>query len=248
MNQAPTLETLWDSAPASSGAFDPAVYAHLPEPARRYLNHAMAPGTPLASAVRLRMHGEFRRGGWAPFTAEQVIRCDGEMLWRASMRLGGLPVSGFDALLHGEGRMQWRLFGLIPLVFAEGPDVTRSAVGRVEGESLWLPSLLCTQGVTWAAPDPEHIRVGLNLLGEPADLTLGLTDGGAVRSVSYERWGNPEGGAFHYGGFGGWAEEERTFGGYTIPTRLRIGWHFGTDRFESEGEFFRVTIDHAEFR
>jgi len=41
---------------------------------------------------------------------------------------------------------------------------------------------------------------------------------------------------------------ERSFGGYTLPTRLRAGWHFGTERFESEGEFFRVTIDDAVFR
>ncbi len=248
MNHRPTVEGLWDSAPAPSDAFDPAVYGHLPEPARRYLNHAIAPGTPLASAVRLRMHGEFRKGNWAPFNAGQVIRRDGEMLWQASMRLGGLPVSGFDALQHGQGRMQWKLFGLIPLVLAEGPDVTRSAVGRVEGESVWLPSLLCGEGVTWAAPDTDHVRVGLTMLGEPAELSLGIAGSGAVGSVRYRRWGNPEGGAFHYGDFGGWAEEERTFGGYTIPTRLRIGWHFGTERFESEGEFFRVTIDHAEFR
>jgi len=40
----------------------------------------------------------------------------------------------------------------------------------------------------------------------------------------------------------------RSFGGYTLPTRLRAGWHFGTERFESEGEFFRVTIDDAVSR
>ncbi len=48
--------------------------------------------------------------------------------------------------------------------------------------------------------------------------------------------------------FGGVAEEERRFGGYTIPTRLRVGWYVGTDRFEPAGEFFRVTIDDAAYR
>ena len=60
--------------------------------------------------------------------------------------------------------------------------------------------------------------------------------------------GNPVGGAFHYADFGGLVEEESTFDGYTIPTRMRIGWYFGTERFEAEGEFFRVTIDDALFR
>ena len=42
--------------------------------------------------------------------------------------------------------------------------------------------------------------------------------------------------------------KEGSFAGYTIPTRMRVGWHFGTDRFEPEGEFFRVTIDDAAYR
>ena len=61
--------------------------------------------------------------------------------------------------------------------------------------------------------------------------------GGAIR-----------GGQFRYESFGGVAEQEASFGGYTIPTRLRIGWYFGTNLFETDGEFFRVTIDHAAYR
>jgi hypothetical protein len=29
---------------------------------------------------------------------------------------------------------------------------------------------------------------------------------------------------------------------------LRLGWFFDSERFESEGEFFRCTIDHAIYR
>jgi len=48
--------------------------------------------------------------------------------------------------------------------------------------------------------------------------------------------------------FGGILEAEGTFEGCTIPTRIRAGWYFGTDRFETDGEFFRATIDQAAFR
>jgi hypothetical protein len=34
--------------------------------------------------------------------------------------------------------------------------------------------------------------------------------------------------------FGGIVKAERTFFGYTIPTKLRIDWYFGSDRFASE--------------
>ena len=43
-------------------------------------------------------------------------------------------------------------------------------------------------------------------------------------------------------------EYEKAFDGITIPTTMRVGWYFGSDRFATEGEFFRVTVDHAEFR
>ncbi|HEU4753760.1 MAG TPA: DUF6544 family protein [Armatimonadota bacterium] len=244
----PSLSALWASAPPPAGPFHPDHTACLPEPARRYLTHTIAPGTPLASAVRLRMHGEIRlQQQWYPFTAEQVIRRDGEMLWRAATRIRGLPVTGFDCLNAGQGRMQWKLLGLFPVLASSGPDVTRSAAGRVLGESVWLPSRLCAPDVTWTAPDPAHARADLSLLGEWAHLTLALTDDGALQSLCYQRWGNP-GGPYQYTPFGGFVEQEATFDGYTLPSRLRLGWHFGTDRFEPEGEFFRVTLTHAAFR
>jgi hypothetical protein len=62
------------------------------------------------------------------------------------------------------------------------------------------------------------------------------------------RWGNAGNRSFEYMTCGGTVEKERSFGGYTIPTRMRVGWHFGAERFESDGEFFRVTIDDAVFR
>jgi hypothetical protein len=61
-------------------------------------------------------------------------------------------------------------------------------------------------------------------------------------------WGNPEGGEFHDAPFGGVVEKEGTFAGYMIPTCVRSGWHFGTNRFEPDGEFFRAPVDDAKFR
>jgi hypothetical protein len=39
---------------------------------------------------------------------------------------------------------------------ASGPDITRSAVGRLEAESLWLPSALIRNDVQWIADDARH--------------------------------------------------------------------------------------------
>jgi hypothetical protein len=60
VSKEPSLDELWNSASPSGRAFRPDCLAALPEPARRYLEHAIASGIPLASAVWLRMHGEIK--------------------------------------------------------------------------------------------------------------------------------------------------------------------------------------------
>ena len=91
-------------------------------------------------------------------------------------------------------------------------------------------------------------HASLTVQGEPGELRLTIDAEGSVKTFSLQRWGNPGGAEFRYADFGGVVEEEGTFAGYTIPTRLRVGWHFGTDRFEREGEFFRATVDDAAYR
>ena len=62
---------------------------------------------------------------------------------------------------------------------------------------------------------------------------------GAVRSVGALRWGNVGQDAFGYIPFGGHVHAERTFGGLTVPSRLSVGWWFGTPRYEP---FFEAEI------
>ncbi len=130
---------------------------------------------------------------------------------------------------------------------ASGPDITRSAAGRVNIESLWLPSVLCGDDVLWTDSENTHLHAHFSAHHETAEIDYLVDERGALRSVNMPRWGNPEGGESHYTNFGGIVEGEGTFAGYTIPTRMRVGWHFGTDKFESEGEFFRVTVDDAVY-
>jgi len=243
-----SLDTLWESAPIGNHTFEPGQLSGLSEAARRYLEHAIAPGTMLASVVRLSMHGEIKLKRWLPFKAEQVIHADRGMIWKATVRMRGLPIRGSDRLIDGEASMRWRLLGIIPVMTASGPDITRSAAGRLAAESAWLPAVLCRQNVGWTALDPSHPRARFTVHGETIELTQDIDDTGRLTSFNLPRWGNPEGAEFHHVAFGGFVEEEGTFGGYTIPTRLRVGWYFGTARFEPEGEFFRVTLDDASYR
>jgi hypothetical protein len=242
------LDELWKSAPSPADVFEESKLVTVPEPARGYLQHAIALGTPLASAVRLKMDGEIKIGRWLPFSAEQVIHAKRGFVWNATVRLAGVPVfRGFDRLVDGDGEMRWKLLGIIPVVTGAGPDITRSARGRVDAESIWLPSVLVRRNVSWSVPDSRHVAVTLDG-NTDATLEFGIDPAGRVESVKMRRWGNPGGGAFRFEDFGGVMETERMFGGYTIPSRVRVGWYFGSPRFESDGEFFRATIDYATYR
>ena len=98
----------------------------LPDPARRYLRHALTLGAPQPRAVRLRMHGEIRLGArWDRFEGEQVIRAGRGFVWRASIRMRGMRVSGSDRWIDGAGLLSWKLFGLVRLARADGPDGRR---------------------------------------------------------------------------------------------------------------------------
>jgi hypothetical protein len=249
MNDDRTLNELWETAPVASARFELGQVAGLPEAARRYLLHALAPGAKLSRAVRLHMHGTIRLGdAWHRFEAEQVLRWDRGFVWRASVRKGAMPIVGSDRWLDGEGAMRWKLLGVVPVLKASGPDVTRSAAGRLHIESTWAPAVFLDPGVRWAGQDTSHARATVVAHGEASDLELTIDEAGAVVSSKMPRWGNPEGGAFHYADFGAFVDDERTFDGVTVPTVLRAGWFFGDERFERDGEFIRLTVDHAEFR
>lgn len=246
-----SLEALWESSPpaAPTATFGPAALESRPPLARRYLKWAIAPDTPLASAVRLQMHGTIKLGNqWHRFTGEEVIRWQRGMIWRATTWMQGLPIFGADRLVDGQGDMRWKLLGLLPVMQASGDDVARSGAGRIQGEAIWLPSVLCSPEIHWTALNDSQLQADFTAFGEPAHLTLSLGVQGEIRQVALQRWGNPEGGDYHYDTFGVIAEASGTFEGYTIPTRIRAGWFFDTDRFESEGEFFRCTIDRACYR
>lgn len=119
--------------------------AGFPEPARRWLAHATAPGAELARAVILEMEGPIRIGRWLRFRAVQVHAPPEGYVWAARAKLGPLSISGFDRYADQAGEMHWRLFGHLPVMNASGPDLDHSAAGRVALDALFVPSAFLTQ-------------------------------------------------------------------------------------------------------
>ena len=233
------------TAVAAAETFDPAATMGLPEPARRWLSHAIAPGTPLWSRVELTMHGQIKLGRWRPFTARQVLTLPDGYIWAARTRLAGLPVAGYDRLESGAGEMRWRLLRLIPVLTASGPDVTRSARGRLAGEIALIPTAF--RHAAWSQAECANTAIATWQFGDDTESAeLRVKQSGQLAEIRVNRWGNPGGAPFGRYPFGVRVEPESTFGGITIPSVLRAGWWWGTER-QQEGEFFRAEITGAVF-
>ncbi|HEY0112978.1 MAG TPA: DUF6544 family protein [Allosphingosinicella sp.] len=239
------------SRPASA-AFHPDMVAELPEIARRYFAHAIAPGTPLRTTVELEMRGTFLlgdRSGYQSYamTARQILAPPKAFVWIPQMRSGAMRISGSDALVGTEAWTRFWLLGVIPVANARSsPDLLRSATFRSAMEGVWAPaSLLPQQGVTWEQSGADSARVTVRSVTPEIVLELTLASDGAVRTVAGQRWSNanPEG-SFRLQPFGGTVEGEATFGGYTIPGRLKVGNHYGTGDYLP---FFQAEIVRARY-
>ncbi|MEP0919000.1 hypothetical protein NC981_19385 [Leptolyngbya sp. DQ-M1] len=232
--------------------FSKEMIADQPEPVQRYFLHAFedtAPEIPIASSVHLKMSGTLRLAPtqeWMPLQAEELLSTQG-FVWKATAGKGLMQMQGADYYMHGAGRSRFSLWGLIPVVNAQSPDVMRSSIGRWMGECFWLPTaLLPSRGVSWRAIDANTIQASLKADGELLRLTFVIDAQGRLLRSSFLRWGNQTEDK-HYAEipFGATYEAEQTFDGYTIPSQISAGWWSGTDRYF---EFFRMTLEQAEFR
>jgi len=128
------VEGVWQSLEARSTHqfFTEDMVSDLPAPARRYLLHAIRPGTPLAYSVSLEMGGTIRlkpEQKWMPMKARQILAPPKGFVWRAEVGDGLMGYSGADHYANGSGRMSFWLWGIIPLVQQEWPNVSRAALG-----------------------------------------------------------------------------------------------------------------------
>jgi hypothetical protein len=230
------LRTQLDDPPATEHlaieSLDPAV--------ARYFVHALGHDVPHGRAAELEMRGRIKIGRWLPFRAAQLLAPRLGTVWRA--RVAGV-ISGSDRYVAGTGGMDWRALHLLPLVHADGPDVSRSAAERAAGESIWVPTAMWPQqAVEWRVVGSNELEVTFDVDGHPVTIRHRTGPDGGLRSSTFQRWGDPDRvGTWAQHPFGVEVTDERTFGNVTIPSEGRVGWHHGTPRW-ADGIFFEYQI------
>jgi hypothetical protein len=211
--------------------FTEAALDGLDEPVRRYFGHAIAGGARMHRGVRVRMTGRIKVGVWLPFEADE--QCDGTSFeWRA--RVGRLLLV-VDRYANGAGSTEGRLFGRRRLFGSHDADTVRSAAGRAALEAIWTPmSLLPERGVSWRAEASDHVVATWDVPPERPEVHIRMDDDGAVKSASARRWS-----ATGYRPCGCEVHAERRWDDLIVPSRLTVGWGFGTPDYEP---FFRAEI------
>lgn len=252
------LRADWDHlvAPTPDPApFAPTMAEHLPGPARRWLGHAIAPGTPLRRRAQLTQRGRLRLSGrWRPMRAVQALDPLAGFVWVVEVRLLGLPVRGFDRLVAGtegwEGEMRHRLFGRFTVAHVEGPDYRRSAAARAAAELMWAPAAALDPHIEWRSIDDARCTAVVPVAGHEHEVTLAVADDGALQAITLPRWTQAADGADDSWGlqpFAGRIERETTFEGFTVPSLTVAG--YGDDLVEAgreaDGAFIVQEIQQA---
>jgi hypothetical protein len=251
-----TAEDGWKAiaanAAAVDGGFSTDVVAHLPESVRRYFVHAIAQGTPLKKTVELSMRGTFRLGEKSSaqsydMEARQILAPPDQFVWIPTMRRGPLHISGSDALVSGQACTRFWINSLVPVANNQtSPDLVRSAQFRSAMEGIWAPAaLLPRPGITWSQPSPDVARVTIAAAQAPIVLDLTLSPNGAVREVVGLRWSNENPDKqFRLQPSGALVLSETTFEGFTIPSQVQVGNHFGTQAYFP---FFEAQVTAAHY-
>lgn len=232
-----------------SRRFDPSTVDDLPDPARRLLSRALPAGVPLATGIELTMLGEIKLGTrWLSFRAKQVLRAGVGFVWAPVVGGRFLRFTGADALGPDGASVEFRLRGRIPVVRATGPDVVRSARGRLAAETVaWLPQALTPQlGARWAEVDADRASVTIDAAGQPTEVEVEVDASGQLTGLALQRW-NDSAKPPALGAFGGSVHGLFTTAeGVAIADGGSVGWDWGTAR-QTDGEFFHYTVNSARF-
>jgi hypothetical protein len=234
--------------PERPAPYDPSLVSELPEPAQRFFNFAITPGTPLYRVAKLRMEGQFSLGSKAapnyqPMRAEQILAAPEGFVWRMRLK-GPMLICGSDSSCW----TRFRILGLIPVARQGGnSDHARSAFGRYVAEAVfWTPAaLLPGPGITWEAVDTDTARVTLSSGDLSQSVSIHMDKEGQPTHVSFMRWSNanPEK-TFRLQPFGGILSDFREIQGFRLPYQVDAGNGFGTDEYFV---FFKARINDIHF-
>jgi hypothetical protein len=158
---------------------------------------------------------------------------DPGFVWHAWGNMGSfIPVVVVDSYVGGEGWLEARIAGAIPVAKAKGVEASRGEAMRFLAELPWNPdALINARGLSWRQLDEHIVEVSLateggparvRLLFDPAGDIVGAEADDRLMAVGTQSVPTPWIGRF---------SNYTTFGGYRMPRHGEVAWML------PEGEF-----------
>lgn len=190
---------------------------------------------------------QVRPGRWLPFQATQELSAERvEFSWRASFRIAPLvSLLVTDWYREGDGGLEGRIWGLVPVLRARGPETARSEAMRYLSELAWVPhALIANQELEWQELDDRTVEVRTRVVSSRVAVRLHFDAAGDVVGASAAARPRLEGKRTVEGPFGGTFGDFRELGGVRVPTTAEVAWELPDGPFP----YFRSRLAALELR
>jgi hypothetical protein len=219
----------------------------LPEIVQRYLRYTGVVGKEAIRTVHLKQEGFMRLQPdqkWLPVVAEQYFTTDPlAFLWRGKIKpLPLVAISATDRFSDGHGNMLVKLWSLITLGDAHGPEVDQGELQRYLAEISWFPTSWLSDAITWQVIDAHSVKTIYNQQGVTASIVLHINEQGQLTHVTADRY-REEHGRYRLTPWLVRLEKEQEIEGLRIPTRFEVSWHLPSGEFS----WFRARITEIEY-
>jgi len=179
----------------------------------------------------LRQEGEMRFAPdrpWLSFTAEQWFEGDGiDFRWRASVRMAPLVHARVvDSFERGSGSLTARLFGVIPVANARGPETDTGEALRGLAELPWRPHGFREQPcLTWKASAANKLGAAFDDGKTKATVEFDVDAEGRGLKVFAANRPRLVGKTAVNIDWSGTVGEYKLFDGMRVPTVAEVAWH-----------------------
>jgi hypothetical protein len=198
----------------------------LPPAVRRYVDraHAVEP----AQQVRVKQVGEMwlKPGGRGlRFDAvEDFAVREVAFAWRARFKPAGF-LRVVDRFADGDGLLEARLLGLIPVMRQSGPELAVGEALRYLAELVWAPhAMVANEHLKWRELDERHLEVATRIGSTRAAVRLELDGDGDVVGARVEDRPRAEGKQVARRPWVGSFSDYAVVDGIRVPTHGEVRW------------------------
>ncbi len=221
--------------------------ADVPPLVQKYLRYSGVIGKERVHTVRLKQQGKFKRKpgtDWLPLAAKQYYNCDSiGFVWVGKIKMNPLmPVTGRDKYLNGEGNMLIKLWSLIKVADAKGPEVNQSEILRYLSEMPWFPASFLSPAIHWKTIDDHTVHATLSAYGQSVSGDFSFNETGQITQFSTERYYENDG-QYTLRKWGGRYDQYKEMNGWIIPTHAVVTWTFP----EGDYSYFDGTITEIDY-